>query len=191
MTAVLLATVTLVLLGATPWWAAERAGLRRVRGLRAGPSATGAADGAGALDLGVVLELLAAALRAGASIPRALDAVGAAIGGRDGAVLVRVGADLLAGLSWEDAWRGHPAHTRALGVVAEALQAAWEHGAAPADALRVAQAEARRRAGAHARLAAGRLGVHLVLPLGLCYLPAFVLVGVVPILLSLGAGVLG
>jgi pilus assembly protein TadC len=34
------------------------------------------------------------------------------------------------------------------------------------------------------------LGVRLVLPLGLCFLPAFVLVGLVPVLASLGRGLL-
>lgn len=33
--------------------------------------------------------------------------------------------------------------------------------------------------------------MQLVLPLGLCYLPAFVLVGLVPVLISMGSGVLG
>jgi tight adherence protein B len=41
-----------------------------------------------------------------------------------------------------------------------------------------------------ARTAAARLGVRLVLPLGVCYLPAFVLVGLVPVLLALGIGLL-
>ncbi|HHW83721.1 MAG TPA: secretion system protein, partial [Actinomycetales bacterium] len=31
-----------------------------------------------------------------------------------------------------------------------------------------------------------RLGVRLVLPLGTCYLPAFVLVGVMPVILATG-----
>jgi len=42
-----------------------------------------------------------------------------------------------------------------------------------------------------AREAAGRLGVRLVLPLGLCFLPAFILIGLVPVILSLAAGLLG
>ena len=38
---------------------------------------------------------------------------------------------------------------------------------------------------------AGSPIVRLVVPLGLCYLPAFVLVGLVPVVVSLGAGLLG
>jgi len=41
-----------------------------------------------------------------------------------------------------------------------------------------------------ARTAAARLGVRLVLPLGACFLPAFVLIGLVPVLLALGIDLL-
>ena len=43
------------------------------------------------------------------------------------------------------------------------------------------------RRGEHRRrqIAAARLGVMLVLPLGVCVLPAFVLMGVVPVLITL------
>lgn len=40
-----------------------------------------------------------------------------------------------------------------------------------------------------ARGAASRLGVRLVLPLGLCYLPAFVLLGVMPVVAQLAGGI--
>jgi pilus assembly protein TadC len=43
----------------------------------------------------------------------------------------------------------------------------------------------RRREGAAARVAAARLGVQVVLPTGLCLLPAFVLLAVVPLVLAL------
>ncbi|WP_418606028.1 hypothetical protein [Georgenia sp. SUBG003] len=42
-----------------------------------------------------------------------------------------------------------------------------------------------------AQEAAARLGVRLVLPLGLCFLPAFVLLGLVPVVLAAGGAVLG
>jgi pilus assembly protein TadC len=41
------------------------------------------------------------------------------------------------------------------------------------------------------RTAAGALGVQLVLPLGLCFLPAFVLLGLVPMILSLAGNLMG
>lgn len=59
------------------------------------------------------------------------------------------------------------------------------------ESLRVAGEQLRRDQQAAARQAAARLAVHLVLPLGVCFLPAFVLIGLLPVLLSLGGGVLG
>lgn len=139
------------------------------------------------VDLAVVLDLLGAALGAGTGIPRALEATGRALGGADGAGLRAVGASLLLGAGWDTAWAAAP---RRFSVLAEALRPAWTHGAAPREALRVAGAQVAQEAAARARTEAARLGVRLVLPLGLCFLPAFVLIGLVPVLVSLGSGVL-
>jgi hypothetical protein len=52
-------------------------------------------------------------------------------------------------------------------------------------------ARAQRLAGRLAAEAAlARLGVFSALPLGLCFLPAFICLGVVPVVLDLGATVL-
>jgi pilus assembly protein TadC len=139
------------------------------------------------VDIGILLGLLAAAVRAGLALPRALHAVGCAIGGTDGAALERVSAALLLGSSWTAAWAKAPGR---LDVVSLALRPAWEHGAAPAQALGVAARQLRADRQSAASQAAARLGVRLVLPLGACFLPAFVLIGVVPLLISLGAGLL-
>jgi pilus assembly protein TadC len=63
-------------------------------------------------------------------------------------------------------------------------------GAAPSDALRTAREELLHARSAAARAAAGRLAVRLVLPLGACFLPAFVLVGLAPVLIALGIDLL-
>ncbi|MFJ3403145.1 type II secretion system F family protein [Promicromonospora sp. NPDC090134] len=139
------------------------------------------------VDVQVVLELLAAAMRSGAGVPRALQAVGAAVDGPDGQVLVRAAHALVLGAPWERAWPHTP---MALGPVVHALRGAWLDGAAPSEALHAAGAEVRHVRSAASRTAAARLGVRLVLPLGVCYLPAFVLVGLVPVLLALGIDLL-
>jgi hypothetical protein len=139
------------------------------------------------VDVQVVLELVAAALRSGAGVPRALKATGAAVGGGDGAVLTRAGHALVLGAAWERAWAGVPGE---LDPLVRALRGAWLDGAAPGEALRAAGEEVRHERRADARTAAARLGVRLVLPLGTCYLPAFVLVGLVPVLLALGIDLL-
>lgn len=147
------------------------------------------ADGAPVrVELTVVLDLLSAALGSGAGLPRALEATGDALGGPDRAVLRGAASALLLGASWDAAWAGSGER---FAHVADALQPAWAHGAAPRDALRLAGVRIDQDARTRARTAAARLGVHLVLPLGVCFLPAFVLIGLVPVLVSLGAGVLG
>jgi Flp pilus assembly protein TadB len=140
------------------------------------------------VPVAVVLDLLDAACSAGASVPGALGAVGRAVGGDRGVALERVAAGLALGAAWDEAWAGAP---RGLGTAGDALRPAWEVGAAPGGGLRSAGRTLRREEHGRALAAAGRLGVHLVLPLGLCYLPAFVLVGLVPVLISMGSGVLG
>jgi hypothetical protein len=121
------------------------------------------------------------------SVPRALASVGEAIGGARGGALSRAAGQLAVGTSWSEIWWGAPPE---LTPVREVLDASWERGVAPAGPLATAAAELRTARHARAMHEANRLGVRLVLPLGLCYLPAFVLVGIVPVLMSMAAGVL-
>lgn len=139
------------------------------------------------VDVQVGLGLVGAAMRSGAGVPRALEATGGAIGGSDGAVLTRAAHALVLGAAWERAWTDVP---RDLDPMVRALRGAWVDGAAPGEALRAAGEEVRHERRASARTAAARLGVRLVLPLGVCYLPAFVLVGLVPVLMALGIDLL-
>lgn len=66
------------------------------------------------------------------------------------------------------------------------LRPGWEDGASPT-ALLVGTAAA-LRAGRRAadEEAAERLAVRLVVPLGLCHLPAFVVLGIAPVVASVG-----
>lgn len=204
--------VVLVVLGSVPWWciggrvrsvgrgsgaARERdadAARRRPRGGsgwgRSGP--VGARRGSRAMDVdpdpALLLDLVAAALAAGAPMPRALSTVADALPGRVGAPLRRAAGALALGSSWQAAWADAPPAARA---VADALEPTAAAGASPVPLLRAAAAASRRRRRTAGRAAAGRLGVWLVLPLGLCFLPAFLLLGVVPVVLSIAGRVLG
>jgi hypothetical protein len=179
------------LVAAGPWWLAARTGRRRARVVAdARRSAAGPHDGPGdPSDIGasVLLELLAAALRTGAGIPRALHATGSAVGGLEGGALAGVADALRLGADWDTAWHGAPDR---LGPVRRGLRGAWVDGAAPGEALRTTAQELVHERRSAARTAAARLGVQLVLPLGACFLPAFVLIGLVPVLLALGVDLL-
>jgi pilus assembly protein TadC len=151
------------------------------------PDARAGRRGPDALSRNIVLllDLLDMAVTSGVGLPRALEAVGESVGGADGARLARVSVELLLGAGWPAAWAEAPDDLR---PIAECLEAAWVQGAAPGPALRARAGAIRRDRRRAAREAAGRLGVHLVLPLGLCFLPAFVLLGLVPVLVSLADG---
>jgi pilus assembly protein TadC len=82
---------------------------------------------------------------------------------------------------------GGPAPVRAF---ATALVRCAESGAAPAAVLRAVADDARAAARTAGEAAARRAAAAAVLPLGLCFLPAFVLAGVVPLVAGLLAGTL-
>ncbi|MTB88459.1 type II secretion system F family protein [Aeromicrobium senzhongii] len=72
----------------------------------------------------------------------------------------------------------------ALEPVGRAFARAETSGAAIVPLMRDTAADLRRRAWAERRETVGRVGVRTTLPMGLCLLPAFVLVGVAPTVLA-------
>jgi tight adherence protein B len=73
-------------------------------------------------------------------------------------------------------------------VLEEALWLAARSGLPPTTLIRRAAADERRRQSAAQSRAVRRLEVLLVVPAGLCLLPAFVLLGVAPVVLDLVLG---
>ncbi len=134
-------------------------------------------------------DLLAAALRAGAPTPHAVAQVAAAVGGPLGVRLAAVARGLDLGAPAAEAWQVLDSVPAAASLVRAAVRAS-ESGAALAGASTRLAAELRAGHDAAADAAARRAGVLVVLPLGCCFLPAFVLLGVVPIVLGVLDGVL-
>ena len=136
--------------------------------------------GAAPVDTALVLELLAAQLRAGLAPLAALGTLAEALNSRP---LHTVCQRLQMGSSWGNAWSGSAAGT--FGELRDALAPAYT-GGAPSTALLLSLADAHRLSERRAaERAAGKLSVALVVPLGLCSLPAFICLGIVPILISL------
>jgi hypothetical protein len=155
---------------------------------RGAPGAGVSAHGVPAPRTVDVLDLLATAVEAGVDLPRALRAVGAVLDGADGAALDRAATALLWGAPWDSAWEGAPdALRRAL----DPVERSWTTGSAAATVIRESSAVERRRWRRAGRAAAARLGVTVVLPLVLCFLSAFVLVGLVPVVVSLAGRAAG
>lgn len=132
------------------------------------------------VDTALVLELLAAQLRAGLAPLAALGTLAEALNSRP---LHTVCQRLQMGSSWGSAWSGSAAGT--FGELRDALAPAYT-GGAPSTALLLSLADAHRLSERRAaERAAGKLSVALVVPLGLCSLPAFICLGIVPIIISL------
>ncbi|EQD87300.1 type II secretion system F family protein [Saccharopolyspora spinosporotrichia] len=125
-------------------------------------------------------DLLAAGMRAGLPVPVILRAVAAEFDGAPAGVLDEVarllalGADAVA--AWEPALR-HP-DTEEL---ARAARRTARTGTGLADVAADLAADARASVGARAQAHAQRATVWVALPLGLCFLPAFLCLGVLPV----------
>ena len=158
--------------------------LRRVARLRCPNPATRGGEVADALGF------LAVCLDAGLPMVRALSIVADASAPATSAVLRRLSSELTLGRRTDEAWgalRGDPVWGAAAADVARAERS----GLCLADLLRLHADDARRVAADRATLAARTVGVRSVVPLMVCFLPAFILVGVVPIVAGLVADFMG
>jgi Flp pilus assembly protein TadB len=140
-------------------------------------------------DLPFAAEMLAACLRAGQPTRSAVDAVAEAIGGPLGESLAAVGRRLRLGADPEDAWSVAAAEP-CLAPLSRAMTRAALSGAPVAGVLTRLAADARQEARALSAATARKVGVRAVAPLGLCFLPAFVCLGIVPVIAGLAAQVL-
>ncbi|MFD9125519.1 type II secretion system F family protein [Kitasatospora sp. NPDC059571] len=132
-------------------------------------------------------ELLAACLGSSCSPGRAAAAVAASI---DSPMRERLGSAVIhlsLGAPPELCWEQLGADCPPLAPLARCLARTSRSGAPPADALSgLAQAQ-RAAAGRAAHARVRRAGVLATAPLGVCFLPAFVLIGVVPVVTGLTA----
>lgn len=141
-------------------------------------------------ELPLVVDLMAASLFAGsapaAALGRLVDVVDPPLREelRAPVARLRLGADPVT--VWADLAR-HPQ----LGPLGRCLLRAAETGASVSDALRELSTELRHRARAEVEARARAVGVQASAPLGLCLLPAFVVLGVVPLVAGLLPVLLG
>lgn len=161
----------------------------------------------GISDAPLILDLLAAVLSSGAAVESALGLVAGSCDPRTRASLTRVCGARRLGASWESSWEvgltewdeqstaGRPArgvlHRRSdasphlLLELRQGLRFATATGAPSAGLLHAEADQLRRRHNREVDRRAAALGVQLVLPLGLCSLPAFICLGVVPVVIGL------
>ncbi|MGB3763636.1 MAG: type II secretion system F family protein [Ornithinimicrobium sp.] len=138
-------------------------------------------------ELPEVLDHIALALRGGAGVQPALRQVASVTPGAAGHELAAVAAAMAWGLDDDAAWANAP---RRWQPAQRALVLAARGGVPPSDLLIAAASDLRRDAVARVELQTAQLAVRLVLPLGLAFLPAFVLTTVVPVVIALATSVL-
>jgi pilus assembly protein TadC len=136
-----------------------------------------------ALAMPVALDVLTACLSVGATQADALHAVAASLGGSLADDLRTVASAMALGADATEAWTLVAATD--LHPLGSLLSRADVTGAPVTPLLVLMADQHRQRAHAAAVEEARALGVRLAAPLGLCFLPAFVLVAVVPLVMSL------
>jgi pilus assembly protein TadC len=139
-------------------------------------------------DLPIACDLLAVCLEAGLPPGGALAAVGSAVRPPLAAHLTHVAGLYRLGAEPRRAWAEAPPELAVLGRV---LARAGESGSAVRPALHGVAAEVRASARAATESAVRRAGVWVLAPLGLCFLPAFVCLGVAPLVLGIARDVFG
>jgi len=141
-------------------------------------------------DLPHLVLLFAAALRSGAPPSTALSVSCGALPGAAAQRLEGVRARLALGVDAADVWGGLVPDP-VLAPLARSMARAARSGAQVADAVDRLSDDLSRAARARSEDRARAVGVKAALPLGLCLLPAFLLIGIVPVVAGLFSNLVG
>lgn len=166
-----------MLAGAAVWmWAGKPVAVDRPSSPRQRASTPGAPREPAPL----VLEMCATLLEAGLPVRAVLEIVGEHVPGYG--QLTGVARALELNVEWNRAWSQVAEGPREL---EPALRFTQLSGAPAARLLRASAVSGRKHAVRQAEARGAEFGIRLVIPLGLCALPAFVCLGVIPIVISL------
>lgn len=142
-----------------------------------------------ARQLPFAADLLAACLAAGAGPREAAEAVGASLRGPVGERLARAAAEVRLGGDPAVAW-GRLGSLPGAGGLARCMERAQATGVPAVEPMSRLAAQLRAARIREAGIRARRAGVLATAPLGLCFLPAFLTVGVVPVVYGLAGGLM-
>ncbi|MFJ8661094.1 type II secretion system F family protein [Streptomyces sp. NPDC093795] len=174
------------------WFGGLFAGVLVMAGVRQGAvrRASRPVDGEElARHLPLAADLLAACASAGAGPGEAAEAVGRSLGGPLGERLTRTAAELRLGGEPAEVWRRFGALPGAA-ALARCMERAGSSGAPAAEAVARHAAALRSARARAAEARARRAQVLISAPVGLCFLPAFLAVGVAPVVIGLATGLL-
>ncbi|MFJ9848880.1 type II secretion system F family protein [Streptomyces sp. NPDC101150] len=148
------------------------------------------AEAAVRAELAPAADLLAATLAAGAGPRESAEVVGRSLDGAVAERLRQVAAELRLGAEPALVWPRLAALPGAEGL-ARCLERAGISGVPAVESVARIAAELRAEHGRAVAARARRAGVLVTLPLSACFLPAFLILGVAPVLIGLAGGLLG
>ncbi|MGW3585086.1 type II secretion system F family protein [Streptomyces rubiginosohelvolus] len=140
-------------------------------------------------QLPLAADLLAACVAVGAGPREAAEEVGRSIGGPVGDRLARTAVEIRLGGEPAEAW-GRFGEIPGADPLARCLHRAGATGAPAAEPIARLAASIRAERAAAAVARAQRAGVLITAPVGLCFLPAFLAVGVAPVIIGLAGDLL-
>ncbi|MDX3237127.1 type II secretion system F family protein [Streptomyces sp. ME03-5709C] len=138
--------------------------------------------------LPLAADLMAACVAAGAGPREAAEAVGPSLGGPLGEALTRAAAELRLGGEPAQCWGR--LDRLGCGELARCMARATTTGVPPVEEIARLAAGCRAEQARNSAVRARRAGVLITAPLGLCFLPAFLLVGVAPVVMGLAGTIL-
>ncbi|MFE3517673.1 type II secretion system F family protein [Streptomyces sp. NPDC059166] len=142
-----------------------------------------------ARQLPLAADLLASCLSAGAGPREAAEAVGESMQGPVGEQLARSAAEILLGAEPAEAWARFGDIPGAASL-ARCLERAESTGAPAAESVSAIADGIRAEYASAAVARSRRAAVLITAPVGLCFLPAFLAVGVAPVVIGLATGLL-
>lgn len=192
MTAAALLLAAAVLLAGGPGSIRRRAGVAQGRRTQSAVAVAETSSHRDPFASASALDVLAVCLTAGMTVPASAGAT-AAFAPAGLATLLRRASELLAlGCDPHTAWQAHSADVAEEGVaLARLARRSASSGSALADGVAELAEQQRSDAGHAASASAERAGVLIAGPLGLCFLPAFVCLGIVPVVAGLAGEILG
>jgi len=154
------------------------------------PAVTGASESDDPLAVASALDVFAACLSSGMAVAAAARAT-SPFAPRDLAEVLDRAADLLAvGVDATAVWSTVDSGEPRVEALCRLARRSAASGSALAQAVSELADQSRRDAADSARAAAERASVLIAGPLGVCYLPAFVCLGIVPVVVGLAGDVL-
>ncbi len=136
------------------------------------------------LDPIILIDLLIAGIESGTPITKTLLTIGDISKNKQ---LQSIAKKILLGLSWKQSYNNTSLiQNNEYAQILQLLEEKWEKGQSPIPNLKRLQKTIKNNRLQDLQSNVAKLSTQLTLPLGTCYLPSFILLGLIPIIISSG-----